>query len=109
MTEPEMEMPVEPEGLEDLDDAIRGHYGYIIDENSKMIQWSRTVVRDMQDMADRYRLLAEECDHISELHAIASRKLADLTGDILSVEFGITEVDNGTPKEDEEDYDDEEE
>lgn len=89
--------------LVELDEAITEHYGYLLDENAKMIQWSRAGVQGAKDIADSYRRMAEEADHIAELHAIGARRAADLMGDVISQEYGLVSTDSGTPKEEEDD------
>lgn len=100
---------VDPEDmeLEEFDTAISDHYGYIIDESAKMMQWSRGQVQVNQMMANRLRALSDEFDHIAGLHAIAARKMADFAADTISTEYSIiqSEPDEEEYEENDEDND----
>lgn len=86
---------IDPEDmeLEEFDTAISDHYGYIIDESARMMQWSRIQANTTREMANRLRGMSDEFDHIAGLHAIAARKLADFAADTISTEYSIIQSD----------------
>jgi hypothetical protein len=90
---------------DEIDAEIDKKYTELLDMNSAVIQASRQMARDVLRIKDVYLMLAEKCVEIAELHAVGARQTADLTGDLLSNEWGLVEL---LGEDDDEDFEDDE-
>lgn len=93
--------------LPELDTLIEHHTDWIMEENAELILRSRKAVRTLLSIASGYRDLADEVEHLAELHIIGARRAADLNGDVLSAEWGLEKLDDLNDDEDDDEDEDE--
>src|SRR5678816_1946513 len=92
--------------VDEIDKEISQRMGFLIESNAKFINTSREMASDMLQCAGAYEAMAQVCREVAELHAIGARKVADLTGDLVTTEWGITVVEDDEECDTDDDTDD---
>lgn len=83
--------------------------GALLDYNQRLTTILRSQAKDWETIANAFDNAKEQCLNIAELAALQARTNSDLTGDIISTEFGIVEAEDIDDDDiDDEDWEDDE-
>lgn len=90
-------------GIE-INEKMQKLFDESLDMNHYIIQLERNMAQDARNIKEAFEVQAERMEEIAVLHEIIARMTADRTGDLISLEFNLTEVTDDDP--DDEDDDD---
>lgn len=76
----------------DIEDRRSALIGELLDYNQRITRVLRDQAKDWEMIALAYTRGNQACLEIAELSAVQARLSADITGDLISAEFGVVEV-----------------